>query len=99
MFSSGRWHRCRARLQEAAQFQIAGRIPDPDFWERVGAAAATVKNFSVRGGLNHTEAIELMREVDVVVSASRDEAMPTITVLEAMSLGKALIATNVGRRG
>jgi GT2 family glycosyltransferase/uncharacterized protein (UPF0335 family) len=83
-------------VQEAAQFQIAGRILDPDFWEGVGAVAATVKNFSVRGGLNHTQAVELMREADVVVSASRDEAMPTITVLEAMTLGKALIATNVG---
>lgn len=83
-------------VQEAAQFQIGGRILDPDFWEGVGTVAATVKNFSVRGGLNHTKAIELMREADVVVSASRDEAMPTITVLEALSLGKALIATNVG---
>lgn len=83
-------------VQEAARFQIAGRILDPDFWEGVGAVAATLKNFSVRGGLNHTEAIELMRGADVVVSASRDEAMPTITVLEAMSLGKALIATAVG---
>jgi glycosyltransferase involved in cell wall biosynthesis len=32
----------------------------------------------------------------VIVSASRDEAMPTVTILEAMSLGKALIATVVG---
>jgi len=83
-------------VQEAAHFQIGGRILDPDFWEGVGAVAATVKNFSVRGGLNHAEAIELMRGADVVVSASRDEAMPTITVLEAMSLGKAIIATSVG---
>jgi GT2 family glycosyltransferase len=83
-------------LQEAGRFQIGGRIPDPDFWEEVGAIAATVKNFSVRGGLSHAEAIELMREADVIVSASRDEAMPTVTVLEAMSLGKALIATAVG---
>jgi O-antigen biosynthesis protein len=83
-------------VQEAARFQIGGRILDPDFWEKVGAVAATLKNFSFRGGLNHTEAIELMREADVIVSASRDEAMPTVTILEAMSLGKALIATTVG---
>jgi O-antigen biosynthesis protein len=83
-------------LQEAAGFQIAGRILDPDFWPKVEAVAKTLKNFSVRGALSHTEAIELMKGADVVISASRDEAMPTITILEAMSLGKALIATTVG---
>jgi GT2 family glycosyltransferase len=83
-------------LQEAAQFQIAGRILDPDFWPKVKAVATTLKNFSVSGALNHEEAIELMCEADVVVSASRDEAMPTVTILEAMSLGKAVIATTVG---
>src|SRR5437588_1334070 len=83
-------------LQEAARFQIAGRILDPDFWPKVEAVAKTLKNFSVQGALNHGEAIELMQEADVIISASRDEAMPTITILEAMSLGKALIATTVG---
>ena len=37
-----------------------------------------------------------MRESDVIVSPSRDEAMPTVTILEAMALGKALITTIVG---
>jgi glycosyltransferase involved in cell wall biosynthesis len=83
-------------LQQAAQFEIAGRILDPDFWPRVEAVAKTLQHFSVKGALSHAEAIDLMREADVVVSASRDEAMPTVTILEAMSLGKALIATVVG---
>lgn len=85
-----------AELQKAAQFQIAGRVLDPDFWPKVEAVAKTLQNFSVKGALSHAEAIELMREADVVVSASRDEAMPTVTILEAMSLGKTLIATVVG---
>jgi len=75
---------------------MAGRILDPDFWPKVDAVARTLQNFSVKGALNHAEALELMREADVIVSASRDEAMPTVTILEAMSLGKALIATVVG---
>jgi glycosyltransferase involved in cell wall biosynthesis len=83
-------------LQRAAQFEMAGRILDPDFWPKVDAVARTLQNFSVKGALNHAEALELMREADVIVSASRDEAMPTVTILEAMSLGKALIATVVG---
>jgi GT2 family glycosyltransferase len=85
-----------AELQQAAQFQIAGRILDPDFWPKVEAVAKTLRNFSVKGALNHADAIELMREADVIVSPSRDEAMPTVTILEAMGLGKALIATIVG---
>jgi len=85
-----------AELQRAAQFQIAGRILDPDFWPKVEAVAKNLRNFSVKGALNHDEAIALMREADVIVSPSRDEAMPTVTILEAMSLGKALITTIVG---
>ena len=83
-------------LQKAAQFQIAGRILEVDFWPKVEAVVKTLHHVSVRGALSHAEAIELMREADVVVSASRDEAMPTVTILEAMSLGKAIIATTVG---
>ncbi len=85
-----------AQLQRAAEFQIAGRVLDPDFWPKVEAVAKKLPNFSVKGALSHSEAIELMREADVIVSASRDEAMPTVTILEAMCLGKGLIATVVG---
>jgi GT2 family glycosyltransferase len=85
-----------AELQQAAQFQIAGRVLDPDFWPKVEAVVRRLRNFSVKGALSHAEAIELMREADVIVSPSRDEAMPTVTILEAMSLGKALITTIVG---
>ena len=83
-------------IQEAAHFEIAGRILDPDFWPKVEAVAAKVQNLSVTGALSHAEAMDVEREADVVVCASRDEAMPTVTILEAMSLGKALIATVVG---
>ncbi len=85
-----------AELQQAAHFQIAGRVLDPDFWPKVEAVAKNLRNFSVRGALNHADAIELMGAADVIVSPSRDEAMPTVTILEAMGLGKALITTIVG---
>jgi glycosyltransferase involved in cell wall biosynthesis len=83
-------------VQDAARFQIAGRILEKELWPKLEARVGTLKTVSAHGGVNHSEALELMRRADVVISASRDEAMPTITVLEAMSLGKALIATNVG---
>ncbi|MBA3832469.1 MAG: glycosyltransferase [Chthoniobacterales bacterium] len=82
-------------LQEKAEFQIAGRILDPEFWLKIDGVVATVKNVTMLGALAHQDAIDQMREADVIVCASRDEAMPVI-VLEAMSLGKAVIATTVG---
>jgi glycosyltransferase involved in cell wall biosynthesis len=83
-------------VQEAAHFEIAGRILDPDFWPTVGPVAEGLKNLSVTGALSHLEAISKLSAADVVVSPSRDEAMPTVTILEAMSLGKAIITTTVG---
>jgi glycosyltransferase involved in cell wall biosynthesis len=83
-------------VRDAAQFEIAGRILDPDFWPVVEAIARHVTNLTVTGALSHADALAKMRSADVIVSPSRDEAMPTVTILEAMSLGKAIIASNVG---
>ena len=80
---------------EAAEFQLAGRILDPEFWLKIDRIAASLPNFSVTGPLDHADAIGLLREADVIVCASRDEAMPVV-ILEALSLGKALITTTVG---
>ncbi len=82
-------------LLEKAEFQLGGRILDPDFWLKVDRIAAPLKNISVTGALDHTDAIELMRNADVIVSPSRDEALPVV-ILEALSLGKALVASTVG---
>jgi glycosyltransferase involved in cell wall biosynthesis len=49
----------------------------------------------LRGALAHDEALEAVAAADVLVCASRDETMP-IAILEAMSLGKAIVTTNVG---
>jgi GT2 family glycosyltransferase len=83
-------------VQAAGTFQIAGRIHDPDYWAKVATVAMTVKNFSMKGALNRAEAIEVVAQADVLVCASRDEAMPTVAILEGMCLGKALIVTAVG---
>jgi glycosyltransferase involved in cell wall biosynthesis/cellulose synthase/poly-beta-1,6-N-acetylglucosamine synthase-like glycosyltransferase len=80
----------------AAQFQIAGRVLDLHFWKEIKAAATSRPNLYFTGALSHAAALKVLAESDVVISASRDEAMPTITILEAMCMGKALIATSVG---
>lgn len=83
-------------LQQSARFEIAGRILDPDFWPTFAPIAESIKNLSVTGALSHDEALAKLNAADVVVCPSRDEAMPTVTILEAMSLGKAIVTTTMG---
>jgi GT2 family glycosyltransferase len=83
-------------IQEAAHFEIAGRTLDPDFWPTVEPIANGIRNLSVTGALSHAEAIAKLSGADVLVAPSRDEAMPTVTILEAMSLSKAIVTTAVG---
>ncbi|HEY8412031.1 MAG TPA: glycosyltransferase, partial [Pyrinomonadaceae bacterium] len=45
--------------------------------------------------LDHSDALRLLNETDVLVLPSRDETMP-IAILEAMGLGKAVISADVG---
>ena len=83
-------------LRSAAHFEIAGRTLDPDFWPRIEPMARTIEDLSVTGAVGHADAIAKLNAADVLVSPSRDEAMPTVTILEAMSLGRAIITSNVG---
>src|SRR4029077_20462000 len=64
--------------------------------QRVKAVGAGNLNLSIAETLNHAEALEVVASIDVVVFPSHDEAMPTVTMLEAMSLGKAIVSTSVG---
>jgi GT2 family glycosyltransferase/glycosyltransferase involved in cell wall biosynthesis len=85
-----------AEIRNAAQFEIAGRTLDPDFWPPLEPLAKTIENLSVTGAASHAEAVAKLAEADVLIAPSRDEAMPTVTILEAMSLGKTIVTTNVG---
>jgi GT2 family glycosyltransferase len=83
-------------MQRAARFEIAGRILDPDFWPTIDSIAQKIENLTVTGAVSHAEALGKLAEADVIVAPSRDEAMPTVTILEAMSLGRAIITTSIG---
>ena len=85
-----------AAIRTKARFEIAGRTLDPDFWPPLEPLAKTIENLSVTGAANHADAIAKLSEANVLVAPSRDEAMPTVTILEAMSLGKAIVTTKVG---
>jgi glycosyltransferase involved in cell wall biosynthesis len=82
-------------LQKAAEFHLLGRVMDPEFGARVATEAAALESMVIDGARNHQDALAAVRDSDVLVCSSRDEAMP-VTILEALSLGKAVISTNVG---
>ncbi len=83
------------RTQRVAQFRVVGRVMDPEFGARVQAAAAGLGNVSIESESDHLQALEAIRESDVLVCSSRDEALP-VTILEALSLGKAVVTARVG---
>jgi len=82
-------------LQNKTDFKVVGRMMVPEFAAKIANAAKELKNLSIDNEVSHAEALELLRQCDVLVCASRDEAMP-MTIMEAMSLGKAIISTKVG---
>ncbi|MEP6698573.1 MAG: glycosyltransferase [Verrucomicrobiota bacterium] len=84
-----------AELQTAAKFHLVGRVNDPEFGAKVESLAQGVRNLSITGPVSHAEALAYMNRADVLVCSSRDEAMP-VTMMEAMSLGKAVISSAVG---
>lgn len=71
------------------EFLIVGPADDPDivFPEK--------SNVLVLGKKEHSEAIELMKQSDVLILPSYSEGFP-LSVLEAMSCGLPVIATDVG---
>jgi glycosyltransferase involved in cell wall biosynthesis len=82
-------------LQSAGKFRIVGRVHDKEFGKKVGALAKDLRNVEITGPVSHGVAVEAIKRADVLVCASRDEAMP-VTIMEAMSLGKAIVSTAVG---
>jgi len=84
-----------AESQDLTEFKIVGRMMVPEFAGTVAKAAKGLKNLSIEDEVSHTDALDLLRQCHVLVCASRDEAMP-MTIMEAMSLGKAIISTKVG---
>ena len=82
-------------VKAAAVFRIVGRPHIPAFVEQVRASAAGISAIEFVGELDHTAAVELLAQSDTLICSSRDEAMP-LAILEAMSLGKAVITTDIG---
>jgi glycosyltransferase involved in cell wall biosynthesis len=79
-------------------FRMAGREIESLYLTELKRKAADLLNVELAAALDHPKACAAIAAADVVVCASRDETMP-LTLLEAMSLGKAIITTDVGGIG
>jgi glycosyltransferase involved in cell wall biosynthesis len=84
-----------AAANSGADFEMAGRILDQRFYDAIEQPARRMPNVRLRGSLGHDQALDATAAADVLVCSSRDETMP-IAILEAMSLGKAIVTMNVG---
>ncbi|HVF70004.1 MAG TPA: glycosyltransferase [Chthoniobacterales bacterium] len=82
-------------LTHDAKFSLVGRSLEEAFADEVKEKAAGLSNVEFTGERDHEASLALLAEADVLVCPSRDETMP-ITILEAMSLGKAVVSTEVG---
>lgn len=87
-----------ARIHGEAVFKLAGRPLDEGFHRELQRRANELPNVELLDSLDHDAAMQLLNAADVLVCPSRDETMP-IVVLEAMSLGKAIVCTDVGGVG
>ena len=84
-----------AATRARCEFKMAGRVLDEQFYFDLKKAVAGFPEIELIDALEHSDALRLLNETDVLVLPSRDETMP-IAILEAMSLGKAVICTDVG---
>jgi O-antigen biosynthesis protein len=82
-------------IREHCSFRMAGRVLDETFYDALRTAVANIQQVALIDALDHSSALTLLNETDVIVLPSRDETMP-IVILEAMALGKAVISTDVG---
>jgi GT2 family glycosyltransferase len=91
-----------AALPEPARSNVEcyliGHHLDRRFSRRITKAAGRTKNVHVVGELPNAAVWLYMKAADVFVLCSRDEALP-LSILEAMSAAKAVVATNAGGVG
>lgn len=84
--------------REKFEVLMVGRMIDwaePDFCNKVTKKARDLGIVRLTGSLPSDQVGAYLRDADIFVLPSRDEVLP-LSVIEAMSLGKAVICTRVG---
>lgn len=88
----------RPEILAKAQFSIVGRVHQNEIAEEIRRAIAQFPMLQLRGAVSYAESVRLIAQCDVMLSTSSDETGP-LTVIEAMMLGKTILATRVGSVG
>nr|MBA3883812.1 glycosyltransferase [Chthoniobacterales bacterium] len=87
--------RLAPEVRSVASFTMAGRVLDQSFFDTLTGLRAGLENVELASAVDHSGSLRLLADADVLVCASRDETMP-ISIIEAMSLGKVVVSTDVG---
>jgi glycosyltransferase involved in cell wall biosynthesis len=84
------------RLDDGRCFlNIVGKIDSHDFYYAVSTQYAAVKHAGYRGEVSRDMAATMLAACDMLIVPSRDEMTPLV-ILDAMALGKPVIAADVG---
>jgi len=85
----------RSFPDECTKLVIIGSVQSQDYFEYLQKLAGSRNDIVFLCGIPEADVYAAMREAAVVVIASRDEGLPTV-LLEALVLGKPVVATSVG---
>ena len=85
-------------IRKRTLFKMAGPILDRQFFTQLKTRVAKTKNVELIESARPDESAELLRNSGAFISFSQETTMP-IALLEAASLGKAMIASDAGGIG
>ncbi|MDM8529922.1 glycosyltransferase [Anaerolineales bacterium HSG25] len=82
-------------IKQKVSCYFVGRILTQSFYEELSKFIPVGVDVQFLGEMSHEQALDHIRSADLFVLSSRDEVLP-VTIMEAMALGKAIVATDVG---
>ncbi len=88
----------RAAVPEARAIMVGRQLDNPEaipFGREVRKRLSSMEGVEWLGQVDHDEIACLLADAAIFVCSSRDEVFP-LTILEAMSMGKAIVTTDVG---
>jgi glycosyltransferase involved in cell wall biosynthesis/GT2 family glycosyltransferase len=88
-------HDLHPDLRWRASFQMTGRTVEKSFQDALRERSESIPNVQLLEHQSHQQSVDLLNSADVLVCPWRDETT-SMVLLEAMSLGKAIICTEVG---
>jgi glycosyltransferase involved in cell wall biosynthesis len=84
-----------AQHRNQVELYLMGQVLDRRYYRRLQQQVGQNSGIHILGVVPHAEAMAYLAAADVFVLPSRDEVMP-VALLEAMALGKPIVATTVG---